>query len=50
MADTCEESSSESSVSILSDNFSIYSESSTSNEDELEKRRSRWVFFLSEKA
>ena len=34
MADTCEESSLESSYSILSDNFSIYSESSSSDEDE----------------
>ena len=34
MADTCEESSSEGSDSTLSDNFSIYSESSTSDEDE----------------
>lgn len=34
MADTCEESSSEGSDSILSDNFSIYSESSTSDEGE----------------
>ena len=52
MADTCEESSSEGSDSILSANFSIYSESSTSDEDErneeanasrssLRKRKSR---------
>ena len=34
MADTCEESSSEGSDSILSENFSSYSESSTSDEDE----------------
>ena len=34
MADKCEQSSSESSDSILSDNFSIYSESNTSDKDE----------------
>jgi len=40
MADTCEESSSEGSDSILSDNFSIFSESSTSDEDEQNKEAS----------
>ena len=40
MADTCEESSSEGSDSILSDNFSIYPESSTSDEDEQKEEAS----------
>ena len=40
MADTCEESSSEGSDSDLSDNFSIYSESSTSRNEEARASRS----------
>ena len=40
MADTCEESSSECSDGILSDNFSIYSESNTQDKDEQNKEAS----------
>ena len=40
MADTCEDSSSEGSDSVLSDNFSVYSESSTSDEDEQNEKAS----------
>ena len=44
MADTCKESSSEGSDSILPDNFSISSKSSTSDEDEQNEEASVGLF------
>ena len=45
MADTCEESSLEDSDSILSDNFSIYLESSSSDVDEQNEEASGLFLF-----